>query len=118
MEVSLGYTPDISQFRFYFYEPIWYFDPRIKLPQLNLFKARYLAVAESCGDAMTYYILTEPEDIRTKRQVLVRSVIKSRQKHTHLPRHGIRQREPSNGIVHPFIGQINHEQQAILGVGQ
>ena len=80
LEVSQGYTPDISQFRFYFYEPIWFFDPRVKLPKTNLFKARYLAVAETCGDAMTYYILTEPEDMTIRRQVLVRSVIKSRRK--------------------------------------
>ena len=67
LEVSQGYTPDISQFWFYFYEPIWFFDPRVKLPKTNLFKARYLAVAETCGDAMTYYILTEPEDMTTQR---------------------------------------------------
>eukprot|EP00957_Ditylum_brightwellii_P146486 11152698-Ditylum_brightwellii.AAC.2 len=72
MEKALGWTPDISQFRFYFYEPIWYFQPKIKLPRSNLLKARYLALAESCGDAMTYYILTEPENLKTKRQVLMR----------------------------------------------
>ena len=80
LEVALGWTPDISQFRFYFYEPVWYFEPKIKLPKNNLIKARYLAVAESCGDAMTYYILTEPDNPKEKRQVLMRSVIKSRRK--------------------------------------
>lgn len=42
-------------------------------------KARYLCLAESSGDLMTYYILTEPESGKPK--VLVRSVIRSRRKH-------------------------------------
>ena len=80
MEISTGHTPDISKFRFYFYEPLWYFEPKIKLPRPNLLKCRYLGIAESCGDAMTYYVLTEPDDPALKRQVLMRSVIKSRRK--------------------------------------
>ena len=79
-EVSSGRTPDISKFRFHFYEPLWYFNPKLKTPKDNLLKARFLAIAESCGDAMTYYILTEPENKHTKRQVLMRSVVKTRRK--------------------------------------
>ena len=70
MEISTGHTPDISMFRFYFYEPLWYFAPKIKLPRANLLKCRYLGLADSCGDACTYYVLTEPEDTKTRRQVL------------------------------------------------
>ena len=80
MEISNGHTPDISMFRFHFYEPLWYFDPKIKLPRSNLLKCRYLGLAESCGDAMTYYVLTEPDSAKTRRQVLMRSVIKTRRK--------------------------------------
>jgi hypothetical protein len=79
-EVSTGRTPDISKFRFHFYEPLWFFEPNIKTPNDNLLKARFLAIAESCGDVMTYYILTEPELAKTKRQILMRSVIKTRRK--------------------------------------
>ena len=77
MEVSSGHTPDISMFRFHFYEPIWYFVPKIKSPKNNLLKARFLALAESAGDAMTYYILTEPNPPE-RRKVLMRSVIRTR----------------------------------------
>ena len=80
MEISNGHTPDISMFRFHFYEPLWYFDPKIKLPRSNLLKCRYLGLAESCGDAMTYYLLKEPDSAKTRRQVLMRSVIKTRRK--------------------------------------
>ena len=77
-EISTGTTPDISKFRFHFYEPLWYFAP-VKTPKNNMLKARYLAIAESCGDAFTYYILTEPD--KGRRQVLMRSVVKTRRKH-------------------------------------
>ena len=80
MEISNGHTPDISKFRFHIYEPLWYFDPKIKLPRSNLLNCRYLGLAESCGDVMTYYILTEPDSAKTRRQVLMRSAIKTRRK--------------------------------------
>ena len=33
MEVSIGHTPDISMFKFHFYKPLWYYEPKIKLPR-------------------------------------------------------------------------------------
>ena len=80
-EVATGWTPDISKFRFHFYEPLWMFEPKLKTPKDNLLKARFLAIADSCGDAMTYYVLTEPTSTKVKRQVLMRSVVKTRRKH-------------------------------------
>lgn len=59
-EVADSHTPDISAFRFHFYEPIWYFRPTVKSPEDNMAKARFLAIADSSGDALTYYIITEP----------------------------------------------------------
>ena len=78
LEISTGNTPDISHFRFHFWEPIWYFAPDIKTPKINLLKARFLANTEHCGDVMTYYIMTEPA--KGRKQVLMRSVIKTRRK--------------------------------------
>lgn len=75
LEVHSGRTPDISPFRFHWFEPIWYFLPGAKSPKANMAKARYLCLAESSGDLMTYYILTEPEQGPAK--VLVWSVIRS-----------------------------------------
>ena len=75
MEVSTEHTPDISKF-----QPLWFFEPKIKLPKSNLLKCRHLAIAESCGDAMTYFILTEPDEPNVRRQVLMRSVVKTRRK--------------------------------------
>ena len=77
-EISTGATPDISKFIFHFYEPLWYF-ARVKTPKNNMLKARYLAIDKSCGDAFTYYILTEPD--KGCRQILIQSVYKTRRKH-------------------------------------
>ena len=80
LEVNEGHTPDISMFRFHFWEPIWYFDPKTKQPQNNLRKGRWLGIAKSSGDAMTYYIETEKEKGQGRNVVLIRSVIRSRRK--------------------------------------
>ena len=48
----------------------------MRTPKNNLLKARFLAIAESCGDAMTF----EHQSNRIKQQVLMRSVVKSRRK--------------------------------------
>ena len=79
LEINEGHTPDISMFRFHFWEPIWYFDPRTKQPKDNLHKGRWLGIASTAGDAMTYYIFTEKN--KGRNVVLIRSVIKSRRKH-------------------------------------
>lgn len=79
LEVHSGRTPDLSPFRFHWFEPVWYFLPGAKSPKANMAKARFLCLAESSGDLMTYYILTEPG--ASKPKILVRSVIRSRRKH-------------------------------------
>ena len=64
--------------RFHIWEPIWCFNPNIKQPKNYLLKSRWLGIAQSCGDALTYYIWTEEG---TKRpQVLIRSIIRTRRK--------------------------------------
>ena len=76
-ERKTGYTPDISMFRFHLWEPIWYYVPHTKQPENSLKKARWLGFAHSSGDAMTYFIETEPEKKGQRAQILVRSIIKS-----------------------------------------
>jgi hypothetical protein len=74
IERNEGVTPDISRFRFHFWEPIWYYEPS-KQPKDNLRKARWLGFADSAGDAFTYLI--EPEEqVGAHRKVLIRSNIK------------------------------------------
>ena len=75
-----GNTPDISMFRYYVWEPIWYFDPTVKQPKDNLKKARWLGIAWSSGDSMTYYIETERPRSEGRSTVLIQSVIRTRPK--------------------------------------
>ena len=65
-------------FNYYFWEPIWYYDPIAPKLTSKLKKARWLGIAPNCGDALTYYINTENE--QGKNRVIVRSVIKTRRK--------------------------------------
>ena len=75
-----GDRPDISVFRFVFYEPVWYYNPRQAFPRPKMLKGRFMGIAQNVGDAFCYLILTQPEndsDGETP-QVLARSVIRRR----------------------------------------
>ena len=54
-----GHTPDISLFRFYVWEPIWYFDGVAKVPKPSFKKGRWLGFAWSARDSFTSFIETE-----------------------------------------------------------
>ena len=78
MEISTGFTPDISVFRFHIWEPVWYYDPGVKQPRDNLRKARWLGIAWQSGDAFTYFIQTERPRAEGRNVILIRSVIQTR----------------------------------------
>ena len=80
MELSTGYTPDISVFRFHIWEPIWYYIPKYKIPHDCFKKARWLGIAWQAGDAFTYYIETERPRSEGRPVVLIRSNIGTRRK--------------------------------------
>ena len=67
-----GATPDISAYlMFTFWEKILYLDPESKYPSSKEAPGRFLGVARSSGDALTFVVLSEHDT------VLVRSVIRS-----------------------------------------
>ncbi|MGH3054674.1 MAG: hypothetical protein ACRDL7_06820, partial [Gaiellaceae bacterium] len=96
-----GDTPDISVFRFKFWQPIHYFDPTARFPQPTLLPGRFLGVAWSSGDAFTYYIKTERGD-GARDTVLVRSVIRKRDSEelTSLQEYGHLPPNLQNGLAH------------------
>ena len=61
LELSTGETPDISMFNYYFWEPIWFYDPMAPKLTSKLKNTRCLGIAPNCGDALTYYTNTENE---------------------------------------------------------
>ena len=78
-EIHWGERPDISMFRFIFWELIWYYNPRQAFPKTKMMKGRFLGIAQNIGDAFCFLILTQPEDGDfTSPQVLARSVVRRR----------------------------------------
>ena len=55
-EKLTGETPDISIFRFHFWEEIEYYDTTEKNPHDGWKPGRFLGINDSAGDAMTYFI--------------------------------------------------------------
>ena len=76
-EMHWGETPDISVFRFLFYEPIYYLDPMAKFPNANMIPGRFLGIARTSGDAFTFYI--EAKSPKGRHVILTRSVIQRRE---------------------------------------
>jgi hypothetical protein len=67
-----GYTPDISAYLLYpFWDKIYYLDTEQKYPYTKELPGHFLGVADNVGDALTFYILAQNQ------QVLARSVIRS-----------------------------------------
>jgi hypothetical protein len=75
-EAHYGDTPDISVFRFEFWEPVYYHDPHLKFPHPNLLPGRFLGIARTTGDTFTFYVYTQRP--KGRNTVLARSVIRRR----------------------------------------
>jgi hypothetical protein len=74
-----GMTPDISAFRFTFFEPVWYYEPTAKYPEPNFLPGRFVGIAWNHGDALTYRIWTCPSGRSiADGQELIRNIVKSR----------------------------------------
>ena len=92
MELSTGNTPDISCFRFHFWEPVWYFELS-KAPDSLWCKGRWLGFAESSGDTMTYVI--EKED--RPKSIIIRSGVRTRRQN--IGQNNENHRESQTGMI-------------------
>ena len=77
LEALDGETPDISVFRFSFYEPVWYLKGRAQFPDCKWVKGRFIGIAWNMGDQICFDIL--PVEERARECVVQCSVV--------LPRH-------------------------------
>ena len=75
-EKLTGDTPDISIFRFHFWEEVEYYDTKEKNPHDGWKTGRFLGINDSAGDAMTYYIETKSKKGRPV--VITRSNVRSK----------------------------------------
>ena len=72
LEVAFGETPDISSLlSFRWYDDVFYLDADETFPHSKEKPGKFVGIAENCGDAMTYLILTEDT-----KQVIARSVVR------------------------------------------
>ena len=79
LEIHTGDTPDISAFRFYFWQPVEVFNANSAFPESKMISARFLGIAWEYGDAFTYRVWTEPEDGGWKKgKELVRNFVRPR----------------------------------------
>ena len=81
LEKLTGDTPDISMFRFHFWEPIEYLDPTENQPLSGWKKGRFLGINWDSGDSMTYFVETEKDHNEGRNVVLTRSNVRSKQDH-------------------------------------
>jgi hypothetical protein len=54
-----GETPDISVFRFQFFEPIYYHNSNAQFPQPNMLLGHFLGIARTTGVSFTFVIITD-----------------------------------------------------------
>ena len=111
-----GETPDISVFRFHFWEEIEYYDPTLKQPNNGWIPGRFLGIAWDSGDYMTYIIETKNENNRPS--ILIRSTVRSRHPHITSPDRssGENHRNEQNGEPNEQSGES--EQTGEIGKGE
>src|SRR5687768_12083390 len=72
LQYQKGVTPDISAFlQFTFWQPILYLDHESHWPEFKERSARWVGMAHSIGDALTFWILDDQS-----KQLLARSVVR------------------------------------------
>ena len=102
-----GETPDISVFRFHFWEEVEYYDPTLKQPNDGWIPARFMGIAWDSGDFMTYYV--EPQNTRGRPTVLVRSTVRPMRQSDQISA------DPSGEIQNPGEPEESREYQNIIG---
>ena len=77
-ELQYGETPDITRFRYIFWQPIWYYHKNASFPNTKMLKGRFIGMATNVCDKFCYLILTIPDNSGEQSQVLARSVVRPR----------------------------------------
>ena len=77
-ELLNGDTPDLSAFRFTFWQPIEYFDPVAKFPDSQWKKGRFLGIAWDTGDQFTFYVWTDHDGDWKNGSELTRNIVRPR----------------------------------------
>ena len=79
-EIMNGDTPDISAFRFTFWQQIEYFDPTARFPDSQWKEGRFLGIAWNSGDQFTFKIWTEENGNWKQGRELIRNIVRPRRR--------------------------------------
>ena len=60
-EVHFGETPELTRFRYIFWQPIWFYHKEARFPNAKMLKGRFLGLATNVCDQYCYLVLTMPE---------------------------------------------------------
>ena len=77
-EILNGDTPDLSAFRFSFWQPVEYYDPVAKFPDSQWKRGRFLGIAWDSGDQFTFKIWTDHDDDWKNGKELTRNIVRPR----------------------------------------
>ena len=82
-EKLLGHTPDISIFRFSWFQPVWYYSPSLSFLQDRMEPGFFLKLEDNTGDSFAYEILPAKEykdiPLNCAPKVLVRCIVRERE---------------------------------------
>jgi len=78
IEKLRGNTPDISMFRFSWFQPVWFFEPMTKFPDHPFKAGFFVGIAWDHGDPFTYRIWQPTGNDVEKGRELIRNIVKPR----------------------------------------
>ena len=94
-EKLTGETPDISVFRFHFWQEVEWYDTTAKNPHDGWTSGRFLGINDSAGDSMTYFI--ETLSPRGRPTVITRSNVRSKHDNNRV-----------TDVGNPHLGENDH----------
>ena len=77
-EILYGDTPDISMFRFKFWQPIEFYNPAARFPGSRWSLGRFLGIAWDSGDPFTFIIWSEPNGNWKDGREFTRNIVRDR----------------------------------------
>ena len=76
VEVLKGSTPDISMFRYSFWQEVDYLEPTASFPKSKWKSGRLLGIAWDHGDSFTYQVWSCPDGDWKRGKLLIRDVLR------------------------------------------
>ena len=70
-------TPDISHFRFKWWDQVWYLESNQRYPERKMLPGKFLGFAQNVWDVLTFYVLNKPSSNK-QQTIIARSIVTNR----------------------------------------